>query len=61
MRPHFSDSEARYILDCRKQARDAEWLKGQIGEATYLTSLRILGYCERDAKSELALLKMSQR
>jgi hypothetical protein len=56
MKPHFSDSEARAILEDRKRRRDAEWLLGQIGEATYLRSLMILGYLEKDARTELSLL-----
>ena len=58
---HYSDPEARAELEQRKAQRDLEWLKGQIGDATYLTSLRILRYAERDAKSELNLLRMSKR
>jgi hypothetical protein len=57
MKPHFSDSEARQILHARKQARDAEWLKGQIGEPTYLRSLLILGYPLDEARMELNMLR----
>ena len=59
MRPHFSDPEARAILHERKQARDAEWLKRQIGEATYLRSLMILGYPLDEARMELNHLRTS--
>ncbi len=55
---HFSDPETRQLLNARKVERDNEWLKGQIGEATYLRSLMILGYLEKDARVELNLLKL---
>lgn len=61
MTPHFSDQEARQVLNERKIARDAEWLRGQIGEPTYLLSLRILGYLPDEARTELNLLKMERR
>ena len=61
MKPHFSDPEARHLLDIRKQQRDAEWLRGVIGDATYLLSLRILGYFPDEAKTELNLLAMDGR
>lgn len=61
MRPHFSDPEARHLLDIRKQQRDAEWLRGQIGEETYKLSLRILGYLPKEAQTELNHLKMEKR
>lgn len=58
MQPHFSDQEARQILNERKMQRDAEWLKGQIGDQTYITSLMILGYRpKKEAETELALLR----
>ena len=57
MRPSFHDSEARTILADRKRQRDAEWLRGQIGEPTYLLSLQILGYLEKDARTALSLLR----
>jgi hypothetical protein len=58
MNPHFSDQEARAILNERKMQRDNEWLKGQIGDHTYITSLMILGYRpKREAETELAILK----
>lgn len=61
MKPHFSDPEARTILNARKMQRDNEWLRGQIGDATYTTSLRILGYLPRDAETELNHLRMEKR
>lgn len=58
MNPHFSDQEARSILNERKMARDNEWLKGQIGDHTYITSLMILGYKPKsEAETELAILR----
>jgi hypothetical protein len=60
MRPHFSDQEARQILNERKMQRDAEWLRGVIGDATYKLSLQILGYSPNDAKTELCHLEMQQ-
>ena len=61
MRPHYSDQEARQILNERKMARDAEWLLGQIGDHTYITSLMILGYRPKhEAETELNLLRMQK-
>ena len=60
MKPHFSDPEARQILEQRKRQRDDEWLKGQVGEATYLRGLMILGYLPADAQVELNLLRMQK-
>lgn len=51
--PSFHDPEARAILEDRKRQRDNEWLLGQIGEATYLRSLIVLGYLPADARIEL--------
>ena len=61
MNPHYSDQEARHLLDIRKQQRDAEWLRGVIGDDTYLLSLQILGYLPQDAKTELSLLSVDSR
>ena len=61
MMPHFSDPEARAILEERKRARDLEWLKDQIGEPTYLRSLMIMGYTESEARTEASLLRMDSR
>lgn len=58
LKPHFSDPEARQILTDRKRQRDNEWLLGQVGEATYLRSLMILGYLPADARTKLNLLRM---
>ena len=61
MKPHYSDQEARQILNERKMQRDAEWLRGVIGDDTYLLSLQILGYLPQDAKTELSLLSVDSR
>lgn len=55
---HFSEPEAKALLEERKRLRDAEWLRKQIGDATYLRSLMILGYSDNDARVELKLRKM---
>ena len=52
------DAEAWRELAERKLQRDNEWLLNQIGEATYLRSLMILGYLPDEARTELKLLKM---
>lgn len=54
----WHDPEARMLLDDRKRERDNEWLRRQVGDATYLRGLMILGYLPRDAETELNLLKM---
>lgn len=57
---HYSDPESKALLEERKRLRDLEWLKGQIGEQTYLTSLKIYGYSEKDAKQEFRLLELEK-
>jgi hypothetical protein len=47
-------------IESRKRCRDSEFLRGAIRETTYIVSLGILGYTERDAKDELAKLKFLQ-
>ena len=54
---HFSEPEARALLEARAAARELEFLAGQIGEATFLRSLLIYGYSLPDARSALANLK----
>lgn len=56
----WHDPEARRLLDDRKRERDNEWLRRQVGDATYLRGLMILGYLPRDAETELNLLRMEQ-
>lgn len=55
---NWHDPEARQMLDDRKRQRDNEWLRRQVGDATYLVGLRILGYLPRDAETELNLLRL---
>lgn len=50
------DSEAQQTISARKVARDAEWLRGQIGAATYLRSLMVLGYDLPSARHEFSIL-----
>ena len=52
------DPEARQVLNARKVERDAEWCRRQVGDATYLRSLMILGYLPDEARTELNLLKL---
>ncbi len=54
----LASQEARTILEARKRERDNEWLRNQLGEPTYLLSLRILGYSPADAETELSMLRM---
>ena len=54
----YSDPEAKALLEERKRLRDIEWLKGQLGDETYVCSLKIYGYKEKDAKQELRLLQL---
>lgn len=54
----FSEPEHWKTLRFRKEQRDEEFRKGQIGEPTYLLSLEFLGYLKREAQTELSLLKM---
>jgi hypothetical protein len=60
MKPDWHDSEARSILNARKIERDNEWLRKQIGEATYLRSLMILGYPLDEARMEFNQLRDRQ-
>lgn len=57
---NWHDPDTRSILNARKVERDNEWLRGQIGEVTYLRSLMLLGYLEKDARVELNLLNMTK-
>ena len=61
MRPSWHDPEARQILEERKARRDNEYLLKQIGEATYLRSLLILGYSMDDARAALAAVTQAER
>ena len=48
-------------LRFRKDQRDDEFRKALIGEMTYLRSIMLLGYTEREARTELSLLKMEKQ
>jgi hypothetical protein len=53
--------------ECMQQREVAEvllaqnWREGLIGDATYLRSLMMIGYGDRDARTELSLLRMEKR
>ena len=55
------DPEHWKTLQFRKAQRDQEYRRSQIGEQTYLRSIMFLGYNEREARTELSLLKMEQQ
>jgi len=59
--PMHHDPETRQILNDLKTQRDAEWCRKQISDAAYLRSLMILGYGDKDAQTELNLLKLDQQ
>ena len=61
MQPHFSDPERPTQIDMQKLRLDQYWRRGEIGDATYLRSLFIMGYAPRDAATELNLLKMERK
>ena len=54
------DPEHWQTLRFRKEQRDNEFRTGQIGPFTYLRSIMFLGYTEREAATELNLLKMEK-
>jgi hypothetical protein len=54
------DPEHWQTLQFRKQQRDDEFRLRQISEETYLLSIKFLGYNEREARTELSLLKMEK-
>ena len=60
MQPHFSDAERPALFDMQKLRLDQCWRRGEIGDATYLRSLFIMGYPPREAGTELNLLKMER-
>lgn len=53
---HFSEPEARALLAERALARQLEFLAGQIGEETFICSLRIYGMSREEAREVLANL-----
>ncbi len=54
------DQEYPQHREMSKLLQDHNWRDGLIGDATYLRSLMILGYGDRDARTELSLLKMER-
>jgi hypothetical protein len=47
--------------DEEKARMDAAWRRGVIGDSTYLRSLMLLGWDDRDVHVELNLLRMEKR
>lgn len=58
MRPSRTDPEYARETELAKLLQDENWRDGLIGDATYLRSIMILGWSDRDARTELSLLKM---
>ena len=56
---HFSEPEARALLEERAHARGLQWLAGEIGEATLLRSLMIYGMSLEEARHELWKLQQT--
>ena len=54
------DPERPQLLDMAKLRLDQCWRKREIGDATFLRSLFIMGYLPDVAASELNLLKMER-
>lgn len=54
------DQDAKAELAERKAARDLEWLRGEVGEASYLAGLKCLGYMPQAARAELYYLQYCQ-
>lgn len=55
-----SDPERVERLDMQKLRMDQLWRKKQIGDATYLRSLFIMGWMPSDANVELNLLRLER-
>ena len=60
MKPHFSDQERSALMAERLIRFDMLFLRGQIGEATYLRSLMIDGISPSEARDRLSILKMDR-
>ena len=56
-----SEPERPALTDMQKLRMDQCWRKGEIGDATYLRSLFIMGYSSTDAVTELNLLKLERK
>lgn len=57
MKTNYQDPDARAIPHARKVERDNEWLRKEIGEATYLRSLMIMGIPLDEARMEFRRLE----
>ncbi len=58
---HRTDGERARDLATAKLVCDDNWLLGRIGDATYLRSLMILGHGDKEARTELNLLKIEKK
>ncbi len=56
----FSEPERKREIDMKKLQLDQFWRRGEIGDATYLRSLFIVGYLPDEANTELNLLKLER-
>jgi hypothetical protein len=54
------DAEYPRQREMAKLLQDQNWRDALIGDSTYLRSLMILGYGDRDARTELSLLLMEK-
>lgn len=53
----FRDGEYWKEKKDRKEVQDQHFLAGRIGPETYITSLMVLRFTEREAREELNMLK----
>jgi hypothetical protein len=51
------EAEFRNECEMAKVLADRNWREGLIGDATYLRSLMLIGFGDRDAHTELSLLR----
>ena len=56
----YIDPERTRLGDVKKLRMDQCWRKKEIGDATYLRSLFIMGYLPDEANTELRLLKLER-
>lgn len=54
----FTDAERSKALNFNKLRMDQCWRRKEIGDATYLRSLFLMGFLPDEANTELNLLKM---
>lgn len=55
------DQERAQLLDLKKARMDRHWRRREIGDETYLLSLKIMGFAAVDAAAELNLLKLEMQ